>query len=250
MMTLQQHLDLLAHALGDTPDSRHSLLETLNRAGKRVYAAHQWPWRIRGPVLVPLVENQPYIELPVNFKAHRSWYIDNAAAQAAPSTIRVTTAEQIAKLREQQGVTSSACWHIAPGPWSGQPDGPADQPPRPRWLVWPTPGADAPNLSLIYVAGWTDLRSGDTAAVPDVPADCETLLIYAARAEAKVIENESLVQPDIALYEGRFREELARLIGEYGIDDAAPERITGGPASACMSDEALDPVRFTPVVFE
>lgn len=212
MLTVTRYLDLMAHALGKTAQSRHKLIESLNNAGARLFNEHSWNWRTRGPVQVPVVAGQPWIDLPADFGHHTSIYVDNTNPSVGFRKVIVTSIEHLTELREQSVGRDLGDMFVAPGLWSATGEA------TPRWLVWPTPAVSGqPTLSIIYRAKWRTLTEGDPEAVPNIPEIAERALKFAARAEAQLVEFQDPQSAD----EIAYQEEIGRLKAEDGRERAA-----------------------------
>lgn len=230
MLTVTRHLELMGHALGKTAQSRHRLIESLNNAGVRLFNEHSWNWRLRGPVQVPVVAGQQWIDLPADFGHHISVYVDNTNPSVGFRKVIVTSLEHLTELREQSVGRDLGDMFVAPGLWGGSGEA------LPRWLVWPTPAVSGqPTLSLIYRAKWKALTEGDPEAVPNIPEFAERALMLAARAEAQLVEFQDPQSAD----EIAYREEIDRLKAEDGRERAA----IGLPIRGGAFDVALMPSR-------
>lgn len=220
MLTVQGHLDLMRHALGKIPSSRHVLLDTYNRAGRALFTAHPWSWREVGPVELPAVANQDYIDLPLDFGGVRTCTLPG------PSTLGVvmTTVSEIMNLRaslDTVGGFGARIWVAFPQ-WKR----PANHTSQvtPRALIYPTPLTDgSPTLSVIYDCRWPEFTSTQLDQQPPLPDDFEQALIYIARGYACQIED-GRPTSDLDAYAA----ELNRLIAEDGGRQASTGRMRGG----------------------
>lgn len=228
MLTLANYISLMSHALGKTPDSRHNLYETFNRAGRALVTLHKWNWRLTGPVAIDAIADQPWLDLPANFALPEQIWIDNSAGGTNPfNLVRVTTIADIARLRSDYGVGIQAgTFHIAQGLHAPQAGG--DTQPTQRWLCYPTPTSDAvPSIQCIYWRKWREMNSGDTEKVPDIPLEFEHALTLACRAYAQHIEDQ--MDP---LEDPLLKAEVSRLLGENGQQSPELGQMTGGAMDA------------------
>ena len=220
MLNVGQHIDLMSHGLGKTPDSRHSLYATFNRAGRALFTRHSWTWRQQGPISLPAVADQDYIELPLNFGGELESWIPNTSGHLF---LEKCSLGYLARLRATQTtnvVTGRFCIYY-PG-WAGQ-GGAEDEPTR-RALLYPTPTTNAdPTIQLIYRRRWVEVSTDDTKRVPDIPSEFEHALILLARSFAVCVENQRAPYED-----GPYQAEIARLIAEDATAQANLGRMTGG----------------------
>lgn len=220
MLTQAQYIDLMTHCLGKTPDSRHSLPETFNRAGRALVTARPWSWRIRGPVTLSTVANQAYIELPADFCEVRTVYIPSAGAV---QRVELATLETLAQIRALSSsyVGTGIIYAFFPS-WSSLQQGMTR-----RVELAPIPTTNAtPSFQLIYNAGWKEIDSGDGTATPQVPLEFEHALVLMARAFANNIENQDSAIEDVAV-----QNEIARLDKEDSRIQPTYGRMSGGAAS-------------------
>jgi len=76
----------------------------------------------------------------------------------------------------------------------------------------PTPAlTNQDQLTLYYVGGWRELEENDASVVPNIPVECERLLVCLSRAF--VIHWEDGVK---AIDDEDVQVELSRLVGEFG----------------------------------
>ena len=152
-LTAQKYVDLMSHAIGATPDSRHDLWETLNRSGRAMTDKHPWTWRRRGPDALTLTAGGEFT-LPSDFGKLES---------ITPATgnffkrIRPATVEEIMSARSQNVIYANDIL-ICTDAWTTQASGTTQ--PTPKGLIYPNAaGANDPALVMIYLAKWTELSS-------------------------------------------------------------------------------------------
>lgn len=188
MLNAGNIIDLMAHKLGKTPDSRHSLWDTLNRAGRELVTAHDWYWRASGETLLPVVGGQSYLNLPSDFGELVTVYVPNVGEFTAVETVSM---ERVAYLRasESLGVTTGLLRIFFPG-YTTANAGPLGTPRR-RAELYPTPNTSGePTLRVFYKRSWIEIDTDDRQAVPNIPETFEQALISKARALAWSIEND------------------------------------------------------------
>lgn len=219
--TRDEYIGLMTHALGKTPDSRHNLYWTFNRAARALVTASEWSWRVRGPVSVSTVANQGFIELPADFAQVRVCYIPSAGAV---QKVNVCTLETIAQLRAlASSYVGTGNIYIYFPAWNFNELGVA-----PRAELAPIPTTNAtPTFQMIYNCAWREIDDSDTLReVTVIPADFEHALILMARAFANNIENQ-----DAALEDTAVKNELDRLRGEDSRRQVNFGRMSGGAGS-------------------
>lgn len=220
MLNAGQHIDLMKHGLGKTPDARHDLWATFNRAGRYLVTAHDWYWRTKGPVDLPAVASQSFLYLPDDFGGEVESYVPN---NGSFTYIQKVTLRELAVLRTEN-VTSvrTGVFYIYYPMWEDQ-DSREDEP-RPRAEIYPTPTTNAePTVQLIYNKRWAEIDANDTAAIPNIPREFEHALVLAARAYAWALENQTDPHEDAQL-----ARELARLVEEDGRRQRTWGKMTGG----------------------
>lgn len=233
--TLKQYLDLMKHALGKTPDSRHRLIDTFNDAGRALVTAYPWRWRVSPPVVLPIVAGQSWIELPADFGQVQSLYFEGSQI----TRVIQTTLADINSRRQWQEFEPGALWITFEGSDrqtvddTGQPHRRAD--------IYPTQADGRTDLRMSYLRGWVDMREDDENKVPEIPANWERSLVLFARSFAVEIENQTDPYEVQALFGPSG--EIARLVAE----DAGRQRNMGRPthsvAAAAYGAGGLRPHR-------
>ncbi len=182
--TTTDYLDLMKHALGKTPDSRHRLLHTFNDAGRALVNAHQWRWRARNRVMLNLVSGQPYIELPEDFGELVDINVDNAQT----FTVIPTTIADINRRRAwgQYDALSLFVAFDSGHETNSDEDGIMEN----RAEIYPTPASSRSDIVVSYFAKWVDMDENDGDRVPLIPRDWERSLVLFARSFAVDIENQ------------------------------------------------------------
>lgn len=204
MLSAATIVGYMTHGIGRTPDSRHSLYASLNRAGRALMTEHAWSWRTVENVLIPAVADQAWIDLPSDFGD-----LLEVTQSGIGGNVCLTTLADLQRMREistGSGVLGGTVWYVAFGGSYGSADGLPNG--RERVGIYPTPTTDAePTICLTYRKRWRDISENDTTAKPNVPDDFEGVLILRARAEAKALENDEVVPPELA----RYADEIERL---------------------------------------
>jgi len=158
----------------------------LNDAGRMLYTRHPWSWRLEGPVALPVVANQDYIDLPLDFAQEVDSYVPSLGTFGFLNRV---TIDEIVRLRRNTsvGITAGTMFIYYPA-WSGgqvAEDGPSQ-----RALLYPTPVTDAtPTIQLLYNRRWRDIDTGDEKAIPNIPDEFQRALYLAARTIAWHVEN-------------------------------------------------------------
>ncbi len=223
MRTTQDYLDMMAHALGKTPDSRHKLINTLNDAGRALVNSHEWTWKTRAGKVLELVANQDYIDLPDDFGA----VISVTSVGGSPIVIHQTTVEDIANRRSWDNFDSLnlfIAFNVG-GEGLTDEDGVSEN----RALLWPTPQTARSDLRLSYRTRWVDLEAEDPDRVPVIPRDWERSLMLFANAFAWDTENKANPYENEALFGATG--EIQRLI----LLDAGKQSDQGRPAHSVIS---------------
>lgn len=220
MLKASEYIGLMSHALGKTPDSRHNLWDTFNRAGRALFTRHDWTWRMEGPISLPVVANQDFVVLPVDFAGEVESWIPNTGTY---QFLEKCSLEKIANLRATftTNIISGRFCVYYPG-WDSQDS--AETEPTRRALLYPTPTANAnPTIQLIYRRRWVNISENDNDRVPNIPSEFEQALILQSRAYAVCIENQVPPYED-----GPLAVEIARLINEDSTAQPSLGRMTGG----------------------
>lgn len=192
--TTKDYIDLMKHALGKTPDARHSLIHTLNDAGRALVNEHPWSWRTRTNQALTLVAGQNYVTLPDDFGE----LIDIQVENAQTYTVIPTSLADINR-RRSWGQYDALTLFIA---FEEGYQGPTDEDGilQNRAQVYPTPDTDRSDIIINYQAKWADLDEADTDRVPAIPRDWERSLVLFARSFAVDIENQTDPYENQALF--------------------------------------------------
>lgn len=175
----------MRHALGKLPSPGHDIYESFNAAGNRLFDEFNWEWLTEGPVSLPVVAGQDYLDLPRDFGQLLDVWVPNTGTF---TQIEVVDRSAIAAMRAASSIASALgtlriCFNANARSRQG--------PSVPRALIYPTPEtAGSPTLQLMYVRGWEWVGPQDNDRVPNVPANFEHCLDLCARATACLIENQ------------------------------------------------------------
>jgi len=158
-LTLRKLVDFCELSLGGSPDPRIDPVEIVNEAGRHLYGLHSWRWRLRPPVDLDFVANQPYVALPGDFGFGEL----ESLVMRDGSGITLTTLEMIEHLRS----TSAGCGYHAAVAYPTQAS-PSQTPTSARLEIAPIPTANlAAAMRAVYRSGWVPLSlPGDVANVP------------------------------------------------------------------------------------
>lgn len=224
MLRASEYIGLMKHGLGKTPDSRHNLWQTFNRAGRQLVTSHDWVWRKHGPVDLPAVAGQRFIILPEDFGRVETVNVDNATS-ANFFRVQQTTTTHIQQLYQHRLPLGDVGFYIAFPNYIPQRS--LEEGPVRKADVYPQPDTDGnPTLKVIYSRTWIDIAEGDDDAIPNVPPDFQEALVAAARALAWRIEMQSP-----AFEEGELAEEIERLKLEDGGVQTKYSHMIGGASS-------------------
>jgi len=213
--TTGNYLDLMRHALGKTPDSRHSLIQTLNDAGHALVASHMWSWRVAPPTIIPILADQTFVTLPEDFGQAVDLSIDNS------QTLRIVqTSIQDIQRRRSWGQFDALVLFITFDTADAVVTDDENLRHR-RAEIYPAQSADRADVTLVYRRGWVDLDENDTGRVPAIPRNFERALVLFARSFAVDIENQIDPYENMALFgangeiERLKREDAGRQV-DYG----------------------------------
>lgn len=202
--TRADYVSLMEHALGAVPDSRHTLADTLNDAGRALFDAHEWSWRQR-TAGVDFVASQTYITLPTGCGQIISAERVGGTGRAP---VRLTSLADIIRLRNTSE-NAGTSWHLATDFGVDQ-TGVTVLATQDRAAIYPTPAANESGaIELTYRLDWTVLD--DDTDVPNMPASHERALVLLSRAFAIHLEDQEAAFEDEA-----FQAELDRLIDRDG----------------------------------
>jgi len=210
-VTLGRVRDLVLHGLGFTPDPRHNVIDTINRAGRSLVAEHSWWWRSMRPVRVTLQNGE--ILLPDDFLE----LVSLTNTVGSMYTPQPATIQEVMRLRQSRTVVSDPTFLYALSVSGSGPGGA----PRPMLLAAPVNAAPA-ELDLMYVAAWADIPpTADNGYLLAIVPEAESALVYGARVEAGLIENQT-VTPELE----KYRAEVSRLKAQD-----ASRQVNHGPMS-------------------
>lgn len=223
-MTAGQIVEMMKHALGAKPDPRLSLYMALNSAGIKLVTAHRWSWLENADATVSFAPGQQTVDLPADFVTLTALARKELGAAARPTTL-----ERIMALRASAAaVTGSLVSLYAVGNRrlsSGVNVG--------TLHVWPTPGVGM-TLSIVYQRGWAPITENDANAIPGVPEQFFPALMHKARAEAVLLENQT-----VGADEAAYQQELAKLVYEDGLRQIEIGPVRGGASMyGCTGQEA------------
>lgn len=207
MLTLESHLNLMKHALGKTPDSRHLLIDTFNRAGNALYTYHRWSWRSKGPSTLAIPASSEQVTLPKDFGE----LVGISSTNTNVFQVRPTTVEDIMLMRGSQTYDSLALYiafRVAGAP--GTSTSPINE--YPVAEIYPTQSTARTDVKLHYLSRWVEMdETADPKAIPPIPAEWEQALVLMARKYAVELENQ-----EQAFEERPLQMELDRLINYDG----------------------------------
>ena len=208
MLTLSQHLDLIRHGLGAAPDARHNLLETFNRAGRKLCAHTRWTWLKVLEYSFTVTAGQRVAALPAEFEELL------AARRKDGFGLRIVSETELARLRDisNLGAPNTWCPHVCFMPtWAFNDAGVTAK----QLQLSDAPSADT-DLVLDYYRGWIEMGAGDTAKVPRVPPEWEDALATLALGFAKRRQDEGepveIAQAEAELERLRQRDASRQLV--------------------------------------
>lgn len=245
MLTTAQFILLMEHALGKTPDSRHSLIATFNRAGRALFTASDWSFRLK-EATVEAVAAQEYFDLPADFGCMRNAYINAATGPTGFSRIRPCTKDEIVALRQAgegdgSGNAGGEIWVAFPEYTSSTTD---TTQPTPIAACWPTPeDNEEPTFTLDYLARW---RTCDASSneVPNIPDEWEEALRLCAIYFALTTENPT---GDYSNIKAQYEAEISRLMVEEARNQRQGALRTGGASARSNSLEGQRHVLAFPI---
>lgn len=183
-MTANDLINLMTHALGKTPDSRHSLYTTLNQAGRAFYDAanrppwnHEWSWRLKTDITLTLPASVQEIDLPADFGSVLEIGFDTETL----GEVVCVSARDLHRYRSNTN-TPSLVLYVCFESGGRQPS--TSDTARKTMGFWPTQDAARSDVVLTYSRAWADLSSKNPKQVPFSPPEWERLLQEMARAFA------------------------------------------------------------------
>jgi hypothetical protein len=220
MLRASDFISLMRHGLGKTPDPRHNLWQTFNRAGRTLVNMHDWTWRRRGPIDFPVVAETRFFELPLDWGHLISCNVDNTTS-ANYFRVELASVEFIQQLYQHRLPLGDVGFYIAfPG---SQPQRSKDEGPRKVAHFYPEPTEDGnPTLRILYNQAWVEIEENDNDAVPNIPEDFEDTLILMARVKAWRLEysnpsgEEDLLANELEILrteDGRFQPNIGHILG-------------------------------------
>lgn len=141
-------------------DVTHTII--VNDAGTFLFSMYAWQFRLRPPVLLDLVKDQTYIELPRDYGEMIAYRLNGLTQD-----VHFTTPQQLATFRDQSLLPVGFRYYMAlvfPTQVIAE-----VKPDPPRLEIYPTPTGDqADVLSVTYRAQWTPLANDtEIANTPD-----------------------------------------------------------------------------------
>lgn len=204
MLTAQQFYDTVQHAIGDDPDSRLSLWHVLNSAGRKLVMESAWTWLCSEPTDIVAVADQPWIALPDDFDR----LITVRIAERSYMTVVISSMIDIETYRSSPVIYTANLYYIYPLMNLLSKGASGGVPVRNRLEIYPTPTEDGtPTLTVTYMRKWVELDENDPSRVLNIPEEFTSALIYRARADAKILQDDEGAPKEEALY----AEEVARL---------------------------------------
>jgi len=202
MRTAAQFVSIMTHALGKTPQSAHDLYQTLNMAGRALFA-FDWSWKATGPTQLDATASQSYITLPTDFEQVIS-IERNDGQQYRVQVLTMTDLQMLRDRTDNYGGRDFWCAFVY------QPQASTSTLPLPRMELFPTPSASTSGVfNLWYQRTWKELSIGSPSDLPNIPNFAEQALVHGACALAYEIENKSS-NIDRQLYDRAIQELLVR----------------------------------------
>lgn len=182
MLTIAQHIDMMKHAVGATPDSRHDLYETFNRAGRYLYNYFGWSWRLKSASLTT-VANDENVPLPSDFEQLESVQIDGSTDRIQLVDLPTIHAARTRGLYTGPGYMM----HVAP--YTTITTGGVTS----RFaILFPIPTSNGvPDIEIWYRRAWPGYTSANNANYPSIPPEFENALIMLARAYAIHLQDQT-----------------------------------------------------------
>lgn len=225
MLTVGDYIAQMRHGLGKSPSTGHNLYHSLTFAGQQLYTAHDWRWRRRGPVAIPAVANQQFIDLPPDFGR----MVSASGSSSSGTRFIPVTEQEIDKLREKGDIGGAIISYALSSRQES-----ATSAPRKVLLVWPTPSNNAQwTMNLRFMGDFPAYTTNaDDNKRPPIGPEYENALRLMSRAVAWETENEG-VAPDRQLADA----EITRLRIDHGLGQPDLSGWVGGVRNWMNNDD-------------
>lgn len=191
--TTGDYIDLMKHALGKTPDSRHLLIDDLNDAGRALVNDHPWSWRTRNNVAIEIQADSTYAILPEDFGE-----IIDLRVSGSLTSVTQTSVSEINRMRAFGQFDAYSLYIAFDDGYDSTND--SDGTLQNHALIYPTQSTTRNDLTISYRAKWVDMEANDLERVPFIPRDWERSLLLFARSFAISLENQNDPYEDQALF--------------------------------------------------
>ena len=191
--TTGDYIDLIEHALGKTPDSRHLLIDDFNDAGRALVNDHAWSWRTRNNVTIEIPADSTFAILPEDFGE-----IVDIRISGSLTTVTQTSVSEINRMRAF-GQFDAYSLFIAFDDGFDSTNG-SDGTQQTHAIIYPSQSTARSDLTISYRAKWVDMESNDLERVPFIPRDWERALLLFARSFAISLENQNDPYENQALF--------------------------------------------------
>lgn len=173
--TFLQLTNFVKRALGDSAtesEVTHTII--VNDAGTFLFSMRAWNFRLRPPLLLDLVADQPYVELPRDYGEMIAYRLNGLTQD-----IYFTTPQQLATMRDHSLMPVGFRYYMAvvfPTQEIAE-----IKPDPPRVEIYPTPTSDQADVfSVTYRAQWVPLANNtEIANTPDYVDPLLMLLMQA-----------------------------------------------------------------------
>lgn len=171
--------------MGKTPAPGHDLYASINAAGNALFNDFNWECLTVGPVPLPVVAGQDYIDLPDDFGQCLDLWVASSGTFPA---IEVVDRTAMGIMRSNPSLSASGILKICFN--ANQPS--TRGPTRPRAMLDQAPTVSgSPTIQLIYMRGWASVGPADNAKNVNIPEEMEHALDLKARATACLLENQN-----------------------------------------------------------
>lgn len=209
----------MSHAVGGPPDSRLSIWEVYNQAGRSLFNMRGWNWRSMRPQEFPSVAGKDYIELGDDFGNPLYISIKNSVL-----LVRQVDMQQIMRMR-QNGLSimggGSYVTFEGNSPRTRQAGG------GKSLTQWPVPTVNGqPTYLISYQSMWREARSDKINEFPNIPDWMDAALDFHCRAFIR-----NLVGQENTIEEQMYKEELLVCIREDGTRQIDYGPLQGGADS-------------------